>query len=353
MDKRPSVFPHGKTSQKSTSGATQTKIEAISETYNNGTEDPTLANAVEQMRLRSMEQMKKVETGNKIVYEELAIEKPKTQNKNQTEVIPEIPVPQKPMIDKSKFEAISEPDFDSSFDQIPIPSKGKTYPMKRNSLKISFMTTRDEDILTSPNILQSGMLLDVLIGRKLLEKQIKYNDLLIGDRNAIMIWLRATSYGKDYTAYFLDEKDIPFQHDIDLSMIKFKYLTLEPDENGLFDFKFPGCGNDVKFSFLTVGDQKWIDEMVQADEESGDPVNHSNEYSMLAQIKSVNGSFNSDDISNFVKRLRVADVNAFRKYILDNEPGVDLNIEVPTPGGGTVKTMFPLNSNFFWPNAGI
>ena len=115
---------------------------------------------------------------------------------------------------------LSQPNYNAPFDVIPLPSKGKVYKNKKESIRFSYMTTADENILTSPNLLQSGEFLEILINRKILEPSIRYKDLLPGDRNAIMLWLRATAYGEMYPVTLLDEFDEPFDTEINLNELK-------------------------------------------------------------------------------------------------------------------------------------
>ncbi len=131
---------------------------------------------------------------------------------------------------------ISQPNYNAPFDVIPLPSQGKMYPSKKPNVKVAYMTTADENILTSPNLLASGEFLEILINRKLLEPSIRYRDLTVGDRNAIMLWLRATGYGEMYPVTIYDENNKPFETDINLQELKTKNLGAEPDSEGLFDF---------------------------------------------------------------------------------------------------------------------
>ena len=96
------------------------------------------------------------------------------------------------------IEILSQPQMNQPYDLIPLPSEGKLYPNKKKRVKLAYLTTADENILTSPNLVESGDFLEILINRKLLEPSLRYKDLLPGDRNAIMIWLRATVYGEMY-----------------------------------------------------------------------------------------------------------------------------------------------------------
>jgi hypothetical protein len=244
---------------------------------------------------------------------------------------------------------LSQPDYNTAFDVIPLPSKGKVYKDIKPSIKVSYMTTADENILTSPNLLQSGQFLEILINRKILEP-IRYKDLLVGDRNAIMIWLRATAYGEMYPVTLFDENDIPFDTEINLNDLKIKELGVEPDSEGLFDFTFPISKNRIKFRLLTCGLNDELEEILDKEKEMGIPVNNASTYRMERMIVEVNGERDRNLIRNFVNTVRIADAKAFNDYIDKIDCGVDMNIEVSTPGGGSIKTFLPINLNFFWPD---
>ncbi len=245
---------------------------------------------------------------------------------------------------------LSQPTFNTAFDVIPLPSKGKVYNGIKPSIKVSYMTTSDENILTSPNLLQSGQFLEILINRKVLEPQLRYKDLLVGDRNAIMIWLRATAYGEMYPVTLFDENDVPFDAEINLNELKIKELAVEPDSEGLFDYTFPISKNHIKFRMMTCGMSDEIDEIIEREKEEGIPVNNSSTYTMEKMIVEVNGNRDRNVIRDFVNSIRISDSKSFNEYISSIECGVDMNIEVRTPGGGSIKTFLPLNLNFFWPD---
>lgn len=253
-----------------------------------------------------------------------------------------------PVVDPYILE-LSQPNYNAPFDVIPLPSKGKLYKSKKANVRLSFMTTSDENILTSPNLLKSGEFLEILINRKLLEPDLRYKDLLPGDRNAIMIWLRATAYGEMYPVTLLDEFDEPFDTEINLNELKTIDLEVDTDEEGLFSFTMPISKANVKFKLLTCGDIDDIESMVKKDEENGIPVNNTNTYKLEKMIVEVNGDRNRMMIRDFVNYLRVGDSKALNEYVGTLDSGIDLNIEVGTPGGGSIKTFLPLNVNFFWP----
>lgn len=247
---------------------------------------------------------------------------------------------------------LSQPNYNSPFDVIPLPSEGKLYRGKKPNIKVSYMTTADENILTSPNLIQSGEFLEILINRKVLEP-IRYKDLHVGDRNAIMIWLRATGYGEMYPVTIFDENSVPFDTELNLNDLKTKPLGAEPDLEGLFDFTMPLSKSKIKFKFLTCGDLDIIEAMVEQDKKNENPINYSNTYALETMIVEVDGVRDREMVKNFVNNIRIKDGKAFSEYVEKIESGIDLNITVQTPGGGSVETFLPLNLSFFWPNFGL
>ncbi len=245
---------------------------------------------------------------------------------------------------------LSQPNYNSPYDAIPLPSEGKLNRGITPSIKIGYMTTADENILTSPNILESGRFLDILINRKILEPSLRYKDLHVGDRNAIMIWLRATGYGEMYPVTLFDENDAPFDTEINLNDLRTKKLGAEPDSEGLFDYQFPLCRARIKFRFLTCGDVDEIERIVELDKAKGIPIDNTSVYTMERMVVEVNGDRNKDTIRIFSNSIRIGDAKKFNEYVESIESGIDLNIVVRTPGGGSITTFLPLNLNFFWPN---
>jgi hypothetical protein len=245
---------------------------------------------------------------------------------------------------------LSQPNYNAPFDVIPLPSKGKLYRNKKQNVRLAYMTTADENILTSPNLLKSGEFLEILINRKLLEPELRYKDLLPGDRNAIMLWLRATAYGEMYPVTLLDENDEAFETEINLNELKTIDLNVEPDEDGLFNFTMPLSKANVRFKLLTCGDIDNIEEMLERDRENNILVNNANTYKLEKMIIEVNGDTNKTMIRDFVNYMRIQDSKEFNKFVESIETGIDLDIEVGTPGGGSIKTFLPLNVRFFWPD---
>lgn len=245
---------------------------------------------------------------------------------------------------------ISQPNYNSPFDVISLPSLGKTYKNKKANIKLSYMTTADENILSSPNLLQSGEFLEILINRKILEPGLRYKDLLPGDRNAIMIWLRATGYGEMYPITIEDENGDPFDTVVNLDSLKTNELNVEPDENGLFSFILPIAKKEIKFKLLTCGEIDYLEKMIEIERENNVLVNNYSTYRLERMIVEVDGSRDRTYIKDISNSMRLPDAKKLTDYINTIDCGIDLDIVVETPGGGSVATFLPLNLTFFWPN---
>lgn len=280
---------------------------------------------------------------------------------------PQPPVPPVPPVDNStpavpnqtpqpqpeveKYAAISQPQLNASFDVIPLPSEGKLYKHKKKALKVAFLTAADENILSNPNLTESGEFLEILINRKILEPDVRYKDLHVGDRNQILIWLRATAYGTDYPIQLYDPESFePFEHVVDLSAIKTIPLGAEPDKEGLFDFLLPVSNQPIKFKLLTVGEVDEIEDHIDNIKTTLGPEHiDAVTYTLSKQIVEVGGNRDREFIASFVQTMRAGDSRALRKYIEDIESGVDMKLEVETPGGESIYPFLPFNFNFFWP----
>jgi hypothetical protein len=237
------------------------------------------------------------------------------------------------------------------YDLIPLPSQGLLYLHKKPSIKVAFLNASDENILTSPHLLESGEFLDILLERKIMEDGITHKDLHVGDRNAIMVWLRATAYGAMYPVQVRN----PFNGDIieteiDLTTLKTKPLGAKPDKNGLFDYTLPVSGKNIKFKLLTVGDVEEIDKQEEYElNELKKPYADTNTYSLEKQIVEIDGNRDLNYIREVISIMHIKDSRGLKKYVNEIESGLDMNIEVQIPGGGSFTTFLPININFFWP----
>jgi hypothetical protein len=246
------------------------------------------------------------------------------------------------------IEVLSQPQMNQPYDLIPLPSEGKLYPNKKKNVKIAYLTTADENILTSPNLVESGDFLEILINRKLLEPSLRYKDLMPGDRNAIMIWLRATGYGEMYPITIYDNDGNPFDTEINLSELKTINLTVDPEEDGLYTFVLPVSKNRIRFRLLSIGEMEELE--AEAESRKDDLVNSESTMILEAQIVSINDNKDRAYISDYVENMRVLDAKKLRDYMNTINCGIDMNISVKAPNGEIVNTFLPLTTKFFWPD---
>ena len=242
-------------------------------------------------------------------------------------------------------------EYKEQYDVIELPSQGILYPNKKSTVKVSYLTTIDENILSSQNIINSGKLIDILLERKVKDLGFDTKDLLDGDRMAILIFLRSTGLGDKYTQAVIDPtngKVVP--GDIDLPSLKQKKLTIQPDEKGEFDYELPQSKNKLKFRLLTGRDEDEIDLQDKSlMERNGDEVSQKITLRLERQIMEINGVRDKMKISNFVKKLSLLDSRSLRKYISNVEPGIDFNTIAVTEKGDEVATFLRVGTNFFWP----
>ncbi len=244
--------------------------------------------------------------------------------------------------------------FEAPFDVLELPSKGLLYPGRPSTVKVEYLTAADENILTSPNLIRSGKVLDILLQKKIKSSEIPMEQMLVGDRNAIMIWLRATGYGEMYPVKMLDpETGEEFETEIDLSSLGTKELTAQPDENGEFDFLLPRSKKKIKFKLLTVSDESSISKKTeQRNKVTKSPISNALTYRLQSQIKEVEGNRDPSYIAKFIEVMPAFDSLKFREYSDSIEPGIELEVDVEGPSG-PFRSPFTIGLNFFWPNARV
>ena len=364
MSDKPKVFP----TAEQIAAANQTGAEIAQEqeqTITSGQVSGGEASAAAEMARRTQEQLRlreeAIRNSERLKEEELinqdvagAALNPKTVVQPHVMKSPMENLKKEVRVDNSlAISELSQPQMNQPYDIIPLPSEGKLYRNKKSRVKVSFLTAADENILTSPNLLESGDFLEILLNRKILEPDLRYNDLLPGDRDAIMIWLRATGYGEMYPVTILDENDVPFDTEIDLTKLSIKKLPVEPDNNGLFTFTLPMSKSVIKFKLLTIGEVAELEKLILFLKEENNLINVEPTLLLESQIVDIDGIADKEYISNFIDNMRIMDSKKLKNYINDVSCGVDMNIAFGTPGGGSVNRFLPFTLKFFWPDFSI
>ena len=171
-------------------------------------------------------------------------------------------VEDEPVSDEKDDEDIDVNQAYSQYDIIPLPSNGEGYKSKTGRLKVAYLTAYDENMITSPNLYKDGLVIDFLLKNKVLSKGFNVDDLLSGDADAIIWFLRTTSYGPDFPITVQDpETGKQIEAVADLSKLKVKEFKLKGDENGYFDFETPVRKDNIKFRYLTRKDERILEKM--------------------------------------------------------------------------------------------
>ncbi len=292
-------------------------------------------------------------------------------------------------------------DLNAQYDIISLPSNGECYKNKIGRVPVSFLTAYDENIIMSPNLYRDGLVIDYLLNNKVVNKDINVEDLVSGDVDAIVLFLRATSYGVDFPVVVSDpDTGKEIETTIDLTKIKTKEFKLKGDENGHFSYTLPKSGMEVKFKYLTRkeendlkllskiesegesvlelrGANRIINELLKSDstlepkdksvildatrkiEEWAKKIegDNSNKFKkiitnrMEMQIVAINGNYDREYIRKAIYSMPASDSFKLRRYIFDNEPGLDFEVDIQRPeslGGGSFKTFLEWNDTVFF-----
>ena len=334
-----------------------------------------------------MEQLEEISSGEskpKVEKkEEVVVEKKTTKVESASKLIPK-------MDDSNPM---------ASYDIIPLPSKGECYKNKQGRIAVSYLTAMDENIIISPNLYRDNMVLDILLKEKLRDPDIDPDDLLDGDRDAIILFLRSSAYGNMYNVSTTDSvTKTTFETKIDLSKIKYKDFTLTGDENGYFDYEMPLSKDKIKFRFLTHKDylnltkldelevgsirkseiekyngkleyyleedeslssverneitkaMKRLKDWADKCEDEANAFSHRATNELEMEIMSVNGNTDRKFIHEYVTTIPIKDSTSLRRYIVKNTPGVDYNFEVEKPeslGGGSMPVFLQFDQFIF------
>jgi hypothetical protein len=219
-------------------------------------------------------------------------------------------------------------------------------------VRIAYLTAADENILSSPSLIATNKVVDELLKRKILDKDLPIDDLVEEDRQAILIFLRNTSFGSDYKVTSTDPKTgEQFDFELDLSTVKTKDFKLVADSNGEYSYFMEKSKLDITFNFLNKKQEKEIDAI--RDSWNGNGVAPIITKQLEMMIKSVAGNKDLMNIRNFIENMPIKDSQDFRKFINENKPGLDLTQKAITPSGDTIQVEIGFGVEFFRPFYGL
>ncbi len=239
-------------------------------------------------------------------------------------------------------------------EMVDLPSKGLFYPenhpLASGKIEMKYMTAKEEDILTNRAYIEKGIVIDKLL-QSLIVTKFDYNDLLLVDKNAIMIAARILGYGKDYEFMYKGDKC-----SIDLSTLEPKNIdeSLWKKGKNEFSYTLPSTGHILTFKLLTHGDEKKISDEVKGLQKIHKDSNPELTTRLKHIITSVDGNSESKTVRQFVDNLLLArDARSLREYIREVTPEIEITFDYDGINGVEEGVNVPINLSFFWPDAGI
>jgi hypothetical protein len=273
-----------------------------------------------------------------------------------------IPITKPVAPQKSAFLTPSDVPVKKTFptEQIGLPSEGHFYPsespLSTGRIELKYMTAREEDILTSQNLIKKGVVLDELLKALIVTEGVSIDDLLIGDKNAVFIAARRLAYGDKYPAKLTCPKcEKEVETEIDLAQLKSREFDFTKHNKGsnVFTFVLPHSKKTVTYKLLTHKDEQAIDvelKMVAKMAKGATPPEMTTRLKYM--ILSVDGNSDRGEIKTFVDNLPSRDSVAFRKHVRDNTPDIDMNFNFKCAHcEHEERTGLPLGVDFFWPSS--
>lgn len=231
---------------------------------------------------------------------------------------------------------------------IDLPSKGLVYPetnpLSSGQVELFYLNAASEDILTTMSYIQKGVVLDKLLESLLVDTKINIKDLIVGDKNALLIAARVLGYGPKYAFKHNDE-----EHIVDISKLENKPLdeTIFVKGKNEFAYTLPNSKNNITFKILTGHDQEKIEAELNGLKKLNKPVLPELTTRLKHLITSVEGKTDPKDIREFVDNYMSAiDSRELRNYIKEIQPNVDLTLKLENGE----EAVLPIGLSFFWPD---
>jgi hypothetical protein len=242
---------------------------------------------------------------------------------------------------------------------IDLPSRGRFYPeghpLSSGKIELKYMTAREEDILSSANLIKQGVVIDKLL-ESLIVTKVKYDDILLMDKNAIFIAARVLAYGNDYAV----EVQCPIcenkqtEH-IDLSEFEEKEIDWSniPETAATIEYTLPISKKVLTLKFLTQGDEKSIEESLKAAKKISKFTGIDPELTtrLKSIIAAVDGNNDAGHISTIVDNMLSRDSLALREYLKTITPEIDTTFHYQCGNceHSNEKMAVPITVSFFWP----
>jgi hypothetical protein len=239
-------------------------------------------------------------------------------------------------------------EFKFPTEEVDLPSKGliypKDHPLSSGKVEIKYMTAKEEDILSNQSFIQKGIVLEKLLRSVIISKDINVDDLIIGDKNAVLIATRILGYGKDYKVTIAGQDE-----NIDLTELENREFDVDSiiDRKNEFTYTLPTSGAVLSYQLITGRDEKAIERELAGLKKINKEASPTLSTRLKFMILSIDGNDDKKFVREFVDNSFLArDSRAFRSYVAETQPDVDL--KYITESGEEV--LVPIGLSFFWPD---
>ena len=245
-----------------------------------------------------------------------------------------------------------QPETILPYDMVSLPSQGVFYKNKKKSVKVTYLNASDENLLATPSLQANGELVNTLISRKILDKDINVIDMPECDKEAILVFLRNTAFGSDYKITLKDPKtEESFETTLDLSILKTNDVGVELDNNNEFNHYLEVSKKKVKLSFLTPQNERTL--KILDEQNKNAVVNTYMTKQLELMVKEIDGNREPMTIAQFIQTMPIRDSQSIRKIVRENSPSLDLTIPVLTPSNEEINARITFGVEFFRPFYGI
>ena len=245
-------------------------------------------------------------------------------------------------------------EFKFPTEEVELPSKGLVYPkdnpLSSGKVEMKYMTAKEEDILTNQNYIKQGIVIDKLL-KSLIISKVNYDDMIVGDRNAILIAARILGYGKDYEFTYRNENV-----SVDLTELETSFLDESTmiDGKNEFAYTLPHTNTAITYKILTNRDEKKIDAEVKGLKKINKQSSPELSTRLKHMITSVNGETENKTIREFVDNYMLArDSRAFREHVRVTQPDIQMKFDYIGENGVEEDAVVPMTAGLLWPDSGI
>ena len=249
--------------------------------------------------------------------------------------------------------------FVAANDIVELPSKGEFYPsghpLRENPVvEVKQMTAKEEDILLNQSYLKQGITVEKLLESLVLTNGFNLDDLLIGDKNAILTQIRRSAYGDEYPVETvcrscMTKAQIAF--DLEQCVLEKPTILLEgveKTERNTFVYTASKTKAKIEIKLLTSNDEKQIAARGEKYRK------HNVEFSpTLETYKALIVSVNDNPalVASYVENMPLRDAKRLKEVFKAAQPGVDLRGSYKCGNCGTeVEMDLPINFRFLWPD---